>query len=426
MANLASNNGERCGGGLTRRDFVRLGSVSIASGVSSLAGIHAREAAPGPLDGNNCIVLFLVGGPSHLETFDLKPNAPDNVRGPFRPIQTTVPGMQICEHLPLMARMADRFAIVRSVHHQSAPVHETGQQLMQTGRLSRLDAEHPHYGAVVAHLLGPRPGGLPPFTILPGPIGNTGIRISHGQGAGYLGPRHEPVYAAPSVAGAGLLQSPGTADGVGVTQTEPPARLSPATRRALDIAAEPQVLQNRYGPNTFGRCCLVARRLVEHGVRVATVNMFDTVYDKATWDCHADDGSLGASLDDYRTTLCPMFDRAYTALLQDLHDRGLLQTTLVVAMGEFGRTPYLNARGGRDHWPGVWSTLFAGGGVRGGQVIGASDPIGAEPRARPVTPAEVAATVYRGLGIDPETRIPGPSGQSLPLADAQPVQELFG
>jgi uncharacterized protein (DUF1501 family) len=153
--------------------------------------------------------------------------------------------------------------------------------------------------------------------------------------------------------------------------------------------------------------------------------MFDTVFNEITWDCHADGGALGTTLDDYRDTLCPMFDLAYSALLEDLHQRGLLETTLVAAFGEFGRTPLLNARGGRDHWPGVWTALFAGGGVHGGQVIGASDGHGAEPFDRPVRPAEIAASVYRALGIDRSARLPGPDGQPLPLVEAEPIEELF-
>src|SRR5439155_4828700 len=150
-----------------------------------------------------------------------------------------------------------------------------------------------------------------------------------------------------------------------------------------------------------------------------------TVFAEVAWDCHADCGSLAVRLEDYKDVLCPMFDLAYTALLEGLRQRGMLANTLVLAMGEFGRTPQLNARGGRDHWPGVWSVLFAGSRVRGGQVVGASDRNGAEPRDRPVNPAEVAATVYRGLGIDPGTRLPGPENRPLPLTEAEPVGELF-
>jgi hypothetical protein len=337
-----------------------------------------------------CILLFLVGGPSHLDTFDPKPDAPAEIRGPFHSIATRVPGIRLCENFPRMAQLADQYAIIRSVHHPEAPVHETGHQLMQTGRLFRSGQEYPHYGAVLAHLRGPGRAGRPPFVIVPGPIGNTGISVSHGQGAGCLGGSHDPVFARPG-----------------------------------SLAEEPERLRLRYGPSAFGQSCLLARRLVEQGVRLVTVNMFDTVYNTVTWDCHAGGGALATTLNDYKETLCPMFDAAYTALLEDLRDRGLLDTTLVVALGEFGRTPRLNASGGRDHWPGVWSVLFAGAGVRGGQVIGASDRTGAEPHDRPVTPAEIAASVYRGLGVDLATTLPGPDGRPLPLALAAPVEELF-
>jgi uncharacterized protein (DUF1501 family) len=238
-------------------------------------------------------------------------------------------------------------------------------------------------------------------TVVPGPIGNTGVSISHGQSAGFLGAAHEPT----------VFHVFGEEE----FHTFVNCGLSPRAAEQRD----------RYGRNTFGQWCWAARQLVEGGVRLVTVNMFESVFDNLTWDCHADGGSLATTLDDYRDTLCPMFDWAYTALLDDLAQRGLLDTTLVVAMGEFGRTPHLNPRGGRDHWPGCWSVLFAGAGVRGGQVVGSSDATGAEPKDRPVSPAEVAATVYHALGLDPATCLPGPDGRPLPLADAAPVMELF-
>jgi hypothetical protein len=372
--------------GLTRRDFLRAGALGI--GGLSLADLSASADKS---RGVNCILLFLVGGPSQLDTWDLKPGAPDDVRGPFRPIKTNAPGVEICEHFPLMARMADRYAILRSVHHTAAPIHETGQQMMQTGYLFKGELEYPHYGSVFSYLHGQAPDASP-FVVLPAPIRHTGVSVSHGQTAGYLGARHEPL----------MLGS------------EKPSDM-----------AETEGLRSRYGRNNFGKSCLMARRLVEHGVRFVTVNMFDTVFDKVTWDCHADGGSLSASLNDYKEALCPMFDQAYTALLEDLHQRGLLDTTLVLAMGEFGRTPRLNRLGGRDHWTGCWSVLFAGAGVRGGQVVGASDKIGAEPKDRPVTPAEVAATVYRGLGVDLRTHLPGPDNRPMPIVEAAPIEELF-
>ncbi len=382
---------------LSRRDFIRAGAAS-----AGVAGLVIAEEGRALADRNsdvNLILLFLVGGPSQLDTWDMKPNAPEQVRGPFKPIATNVTGMQICEHFPRMAQMANRYAIVRSVHHTAAPIHETGHQLMQTGRLFRFGQEYPHYGAVLSHLKGPTHRGMPPFVLLPGPMGSTGVTISHGQGAGPLGAAHEPV----------------------VGQTF----LSADYRKALDTDRETDAARSNYGRHDFGRSCLQARRLVEAGVRCVTVNMFETVFDRATWDCHADGGSLASSLIDYRQTVCPMFDQAYSALLTDLADRSLLASTLVVAMGEFGRTPHLNSRGGRDHWPGVWSILMAGGGIRGGQVIGSSDALAAEPKDRPVAPAEVAATICRALGVDLQTMLPGPEGRPYRLNDVNPIGELF-
>jgi hypothetical protein len=425
--------------GLTRRDFLRVGALgagAVGLSLADLAGLQAGADQPRDL---RCVLLFLVGGPSQLDTWDLKPDAPDTVRGPFRPVRTNVPGIDICEHFPRMARMADRYALVRSVHHDAAPIHETGHQLMQTGHLFRGGREHPHYGAVLSHLRGPGAGGPPPFVVLPGPIGNTGVSVSHGQTAGYLGKDHEPVVLevdparlpdrAALVGAVDAAQRSFDADEDnqprGAAEQTFGLLFSPGTKKALDLGGERDETRHRYGRSTFGQSCLLARRLVEGGVRLVTVNMFETVFNEVTWDCHADGGSLATHLDDYRDTLCPMFDQAYTALLDDLHERGLLETTLVVAMGEFGRTPQLNPRGGRDHWPGCWTVLFAGAGVRGGQVIGSSDRTASEPKDRPVTPAEVAASVYQALGIDPGTRLPGPDGRPMPLVEAAPVQELF-
>jgi len=424
--------------GLTRRDFLRAGALSAgAVGLSLTELAQPALARTAPRD-VNCILLFLVGGPSHLDTWDLKPNAPADIRGPFRPVHTNVPGIDIGEHFPLMATMADRFAIVRSVHHDEAPIHETGHQLMQTGHLFRGGQEYPHYGAVLSHERGPRQEGVPPFVVLPAQIGNTGVSVSHGQTAGHLGAHHEPfvLEADPArlTTRRQMLDAVDTAhrayDAHRSHHTEREGYdasrvFSPKAKSAFDILSETDDLRARYGRNTFGQSCLLARRLIEAGVRLATVNMFDCVFNEITWDCHADGGALPTTLDDYRDTLCPMFDRAYTALLDDLARRGLLETTLVVAMGEFGRTPQLNPRGGRDHWPGCWSILFAGGGVHGGQVVGASDRTGSEPKDRPVTPAEVAATVYHALGVAPSRLVPGPDGRTVPLVEAGPVHELF-
>jgi uncharacterized protein (DUF1501 family) len=405
----------------------------------------------------SCIVLFLVGGPSHIDTWDPKPDAPAQIRGPFQPIHTNVPGIEVCEHLPLMAQMADRFTIVRSVFHKEAPIHETGHQLMQTGYLFRGGTEYPHMGSVIASLRGPA-SELPPYAVVPRPIGNTGVSVPHGQSAGILGAEFEPFFLNRDPACAqynvsDLSPTPcvdparmrsrsellSAVDGVqrtieatrnsastGSSEEQALGRIfSPDAKAAFDIAMEVDLVRDRYGRNTFGQSCLLARRLVERGVRLVTVNMFDTVFNATTWDCHANGGSLAVTLDDYKNTLCPMLDLAYTALLEDLYQRGMLDTTLVVTMGEFGRTYKLNSRGGRDHWPGVWSVLFAGGGVHGGQVIGSSDKHGAEPKDRPVHAAEIAATVYQAFGIDPATPLPGPHDRHVPIAEAKPIFELF-
>ena len=376
---------------LSRRSFLRAGAVSAGAVGLTLAEL-SRLGAAAPCKDINCILLFLVGGPSHLDTFDMKPDAPESVRGPFRPIHTNVPGIDICEHLPRSAAIADKFAIVRSVHHDAAPIHETGHQMMQTGRLFRNGREYPHFGAALSYLKGEKRAGVRPFAVVPGPIDGTGVSVSHGQTAGSLGKRHGPEFA----------------------------------MDALNLSSENDRQRDRYGWTVFGQSCLAARRLVESGTRLVTVNMFDTVFNNITWDCHADGGSLATTLTDYATTLCPTFDRAYSALLTDLHERGMLETTLVLAMGEFGRTPHLNPRGGRDHWPGCWSVLFAGAGVRGGQVVGASDRIGGEPKERPGTPTDIAATVYSLLGLNPATRIPGPDRSAIALADGTPIRELLG
>jgi uncharacterized protein (DUF1501 family) len=446
MLRLESDRGVQFCDGLTRRDFLRVGGLAVGLGLTELASLQRLGAAPTSSE-KACIQLFLVGGPSHLDTWDLKPGAPDNIRGPFRPIPTNVPGIDICEHFPLMARMADRFALLRSIYHKEAPIHETGHQLMQTGYLFRGGQEYPHYGAVLSQLR-PASGAVPPWVVLPGPIGNTGVSVSHGQTAGYLGKQFEPFCLAEAVATdpaapygldpARLQRRQSLLDAVDRVQRGLDARgrdalpesayatiFSPQAKKAFDLAAEPEAVRARYGWTTFGQSCLLARRLVQHGVRLVTVNMFDTVFGKITWDCHANGGDLNTTLDDYRDTLCPMLDMAYTALLDDLTSLGLLDNTLVLCLGEFGRTPKLNNRNGRDHWPSVWSGLMAGAGVRGGQVIGASDQHGEEAKDRPIHPSEIAASVYHALGIDLQTRLPGPDGRPMPLVEAKPVLELF-
>jgi uncharacterized protein (DUF1501 family) len=345
----------------TRRDFLH-------SSAATAAGLVAGPALANPGRDVNCIFLMLVGGPSQLDTWDPKPDAPAEVRSRYRPIPTRIAGVQFTELFPRMAAMADRFAVVRSMHHTAAPIHETGHQLLQTGRLAEDGHEAPHFGAVVSSAKRSR-GGMPANVILPGPIEFTGVNIGHGQSAGELGILHEPV--------------------------------------TVPFGVDDDPMRSRYGGTEFGDNCLRATRLVERGCRFVSVNMFTTVYDTVTWDCHAAGGSLRSELGDY-SRLGACFDLAYTALLDDLGQRGLLETTLVVATGEFGRTPYRNREGGRDHWAGVWTMLLAGAGVRGGTVVGSSDRLGGEPKDSPVGPHEFAGTIRRTLGLPgPGPLIPG-------------------
>jgi hypothetical protein len=380
------------------------------------------------------ILLMLVGGPSQLETWDPKPDAPGDVRGPFGSIATAVPGLRINEHLPRMARRMDRVTLIRSLHHDAAPIHETGLQFLQTGQLCRDGAEAPHLGSVVARLRGSR-NDLPPFVILPRPIGNTGVGIPHGQSAGLLGSAYEPFHlaadpGAPDYDARNLLDRAQhfldeTADALPGPLAATAGRvLSRPARGAFDLSAERESIRDAYGRSTFGQSCLLARRLVEAGVRVVTVNMFETVFNRVTWDCHGT--RPFSTLDDYARELLPALDCAFSALLDDLDRRGLLETTLVVATGEFGRTPRLNYSGGRDHWPGVWSAVLAGGGTRPGVVVGASDAHACSPADRPVTAPELLATLYHSLGIDPNGVLTQTDGAPAPaIAGLAPIAEAL-
>lgn len=443
--------------GMKRRDFLHAGSLAfLGLSLSQLSTLRALGAIKGDRD-VNCIMLFLVGGPSHLDTWDMKPDAPVEIRGPYKPIRTNVAGIEICEVFPRMARHADKYALVRSVYHTAAGVHDTGHQMMQTGRLFRGGIEYPHVGCVLSYLRGPK-GEVPAHVLLPRPIGNTGGNMPHGQTAGFLGKNLDPfvLNADPSEAGFAVPDllppdyiSPVRAErrrnlrelvdgAIKSFESSQESKLLDSTfhqaytlisssqaREAFDLAKEADSTKDKYGRNRFGMSCLLARRLIEAGVRFVTVNMFETVFNEITWDIH---GSKPFSpISCYRDLIGPMFDNAYATLLEELSARGLLESTLVLAMGEFGRTPRVNPAGGRDHWPPCWTILFAGGGVRGGQVVGASDEIAAYPKDRPTTPAEVAATVFHALGIDLEIELPGPQSRPLRLVDhgVEPIRELF-
>ncbi len=443
--------------GMTRRDFLHAGALATMG--LTLPGFIGLQKAGAVTKGEemNCIFLFLVGGPSQLDTFDMKPDAPAEIRGPYKPIKTNSPAIQISEIFPKLAHHADKFSIIRTLYHKAAGVHDTGHQMMQTGRLFQNGMEHPHAGCVTGYLRGPR-GAMPPHVLMPRPIGNTGGNMPHGQSAGFLGKSFDPFilndepdkpdFAVPDLLLPDYISASrldrrrklrDIVDGsVRQLEENPDARLldenfqqaytlmsSEKAREAFDLSSEPDELKLAYGKNKFGQSCLLARRLVERGVRFVTVNMFETVFNEITWDIH---GSAPFSpIECYSDLVGPMLDHGLSSLLEDLKQRGLLETTMIVAMGEFGRTPKINPAGGRDHWPQVWSMLMAGGGIQGGRVIGKTDDIGAFPVERPVTPAEVVATVYHGLGIDLETELPGPGNRPIPVVDygTQPIMELF-
>lgn len=367
----------------TRRDFLR----ATAAGA---AGLAIPQVATGGLrpplakgSAKSCIFINMVGGPAHLDTFDPKPNAPSDVRGPFRPIQTNVPGLHLSELFPKLAKHADKFSLIRSMHHDAPPVHECGFQLLNTGRLFRDGPEWPSVGCVVSYLTDkPGPCVIPTIEV------NTGVNVSRGFGNAHLGrePRVWRGGGSDAMAGSNFAS---------------------------------------YGHSDFGKNCAWASMTSRLGSAFVTVNQFSTVFDSPSWDCHAAGGSLNTTLSDIRDTVAPSFDTALAALLADLEERGLLESTLVVATGEFGRTPKLNSNGGRDHWAGCWTALVAGGGTKAGQIIGRSDATGSEPADRPVSPQELVASIFHALGVSRDATIPGPDGTPVAVYPAAPVSELF-
>ena len=444
--------------GLRRRDFLHAGSVGMLGlGLSDFLSLKAQGAVAKDKSDVNVIMLFLVGGPSQLDTFDMKPNAPAEIRGPYKPIKTNVPGIEISEIFPRMARHADKWSLVRTLYHTAAAVHDTGHQMMQTGRLFQGGLKHPHVGSVLGKLRGPK-GDVPAHVLLPRPIGNTGGNMPHGQDAGYLGKAHdpfvlnadpsEPNFEVPDMLPPDYISAVRVDrrrkwrdmidDAVKHFEDVPDAKLLDTTfhqaytlmssekaRAAFDLTLESDDTHRRYGNNRFGKSCLMAKRLIEAGVRFVTVNMFETVFDEITWDIHG--SSPFSPIECYSDLVGPMFDNAFTSLVEDFSKTGMLDNTLIVALGEFGRTPKINPAGGRDHWPACWPIVMAGGGIQGGRIVGESDDIGGAPKSRPTTPAEVAATVYHALGIELETELPGPQDRPIRVVDhgVEPIRELF-
>jgi hypothetical protein len=444
---------------MTRRDWLRVGALGI--GALTLPNLLRLEASgPRQARARSVIMLFLSGGPSHLDMWDLKPHAPEEIRGTFRPAATRVSGIQICEHMPMTAAIMDKCAIVRSMQHASGN-HPAAAYWMMVGSpmtrvapqvvtMSREDRPHP--GAVATHLLPPT-SRMPGWVMVPEAISPVGPERP-GQHAGFLGAAFDPyrVNSDPNsrTYSAGALTPNQDADthrldtrrallrevsrhARHLDQTAPAQVLdpyytrafdlvsSPAAQRAFDINSEPARMRERYGRHIFGQSALLARRLVEAGVRLVHVN----------WVRH-DNGPGGQGYDSHRdhlnwarTELLPPTDRAFAALVQDLAERNLLNETLIVVMGEFGRTPRFNVNGGRDHWPNCFSIMLAGGGIRGGQVVGASDRIGALPSTNPVHPQDLIATLYELLGIDPKTTIYDLQHRPLALVEGEPLRAMF-
>ena len=371
----------------TRRDFLKATAASAAG----LLVAGETSAAPESIGtAKSCIFINLIGGPSHLDTFDPKPDAPSEVRGPFRPIRTKVPGLHLSELFPKLAAMADKFSLIRSMNHAAPPIHEAGLQLLNTGHLFRDGPEWPSVGAVMSYLKRRESGQEYRHHLIPCREVNTGIKIDQGFGPAHLLTRNE------------------------------------VWTRAGNRSLISEDFHPEFGCNRFGEDCWWAYLFSQYpDVPFTTVNMYTTVFDEISWDCHADRGSLCTTLLDYRNSVAPTFDSAFTGLLAHLERTGRLESTLVVATGEFGRTPKLNANGGRDHWAGCWTALVAGGGVQGGRVIGSSDAIGSEPKDRPVTPQELVSTIYHALGVAPTATIPGPDGTPVAVYPGKPVLELF-
>jgi hypothetical protein len=458
MLTLMGNGSAQTCNGATRRDFLQIGCLgAIGLGLPQYLAASEAGAVDPSKSKRSAIMIFNLGAPSHLDTFDMKPDAPAEIRGPFKPISTNADGIQISEIFPRHARIADRFSLVRSCFHRGAAVHDAGWQIMQTGRQFQGGVNTPHVGSAISYLLG-RKSDLPPHVVLPETMGRGGGNLPNGQAGGFLGKAHDPfaLMADPSKADFKVpdLLPP---DSIGAARIERRRRMreviestidtfeasesakmmddnfqaayrlmtSQQARAAFDLTAEPAAVRERYGMNRFGQCCLLARRLVEAGVRFVTINTFLTVFDEITWDIHG--SKPFTSIEGMKNIVAPMYDQGYSALIEDLVQRGMLDDTLVCNVAEFGRTPKVNPAGGRDHWPGCFTVYFAGGGIQGGRVVGKSDPIGAVPAERPTEPPEIIATIYHALGLNLETHLPGPAGRPFPLVDFgyREIRELF-
>lgn len=418
--------------GRTRRDFLRVGAASVFGVPFALDRVLAAK----PAKDVSLIYLFLQGGLSTIDTFDLKPDAPEEFRGEFNGIDTVVPGFRICEHLPKVAQITNMFSAVRSFHHQNSD-HGRADHYMLTGYMpgpgfnpnANPNNDRPSFGSAIAKTLGPR-GAVPPYVALP--------KQHPSVGSAFLGPTAAPFVisdpSAPNFAVRDLMppvtiatgriedrrrllgeldryrqsaeeEANRTAKSVGVFQSKAfDLMTSPEAKAAFDITAEPEKLRDSYGRHALGQSCLMARRLIESGVRCAQIN-------HVNWDTH--DGAFKI----LKNSLLPQFDTAVSMLFKDLAERGMLDTTLVVISGEFGRTPRINKNAGRDHYGPSFTVMLGGGGLKGGVIVGASDARAERPKVNPYRPEDLAATIFRQLGINGEEEFKTPEGRPVPIVN---------
>ncbi len=431
--------------GIPRRDVLRLGAASIAGGALTLPQLLAAKTVSAK-DDVSLIILFLQGGLSTIDTLDMKPNAPAEFRGEFDPIDTNVPGVQICEHLPRLAKVADKFSLVRNFTHGNSS-HGHADHYMLTGYHPRPgfngglkpNNQYPAHGSVIAKMRGPR-GSVPPYVCLP--------KMHNSAGAAYLGSSaapfvvesdpNAPNFEVPDLApplevdasrlgnrkqllatvdryqNSAAIQANAKAQAQSTFQAKAFDLItSSATKAAFDISQEPDRLREEYGRHSLGQSCLMARRLVEAGVRCITI-------DHTNWDTHYNNFHV------LKNDLLPHLDTGLTALLKDLAVRDRLKSTLVVVMGEFGRTPRVNKYAGRDHWGPANCILLAGGGIVGGRALGATNPRGEKPEGESVGPEDLSATMFRCLGIDFNHEFHTPEGRPVKIVNnGQVIADLF-
>ncbi len=450
-------------GRFSRRRLLQAGSAGIL-GLSLSNLLKAAENSNLSARAKHIILLHQFGGPSHLDTFDMKPDAPSGIRGEFKPIATGQPGLAVTEHLPRFSTVIDRFAQVRSVNHRIKN-HNSATYYSLTGHAPPLDDIrlrdtqdlYPAYGSTVAKLKPADDPAIPTFVSYPHVLRDGSV--TPGQHASFLGKACDPFFigqdpnrpefrlpelSLPSSMSlerlddrrglqriidhqTDLLSWSETARGIDAFYSRALTMLSdPKVKRAFDLSAEPAQLRDAYGRTTYGQSCLLARRLVEAGVRFVSVYFAPFIGGgNGGWDTH------GENFKQLKNRLLPITDQTVPTLIQDLQARGLLDETLVVWMGEFGRTPKIQSTvkfgpDGRDHWPYCYSVLFAGGGIIPGAIHGSSDRIGAYPATEPVSPDDIAATMFWALGIDPATEVYDTLGRPLPIATGKPITRLFG